>query len=67
MTFRNVKLDLLANVFNIKSPHHQVAKIYTVITRKLWNIKTTLYQYLSVFDVVANQTVLEELIKSLIK
>ena len=29
--------------------------LYTVITRKLWNRKTTLFQYLSVFDVVTKQ------------
>ena len=31
---------------------------YTVITRKLWNRKTTLHQYLSVFYVVSRQIVL---------
>ena len=41
--------------------------LYTVITRKLWNRKTTLFQYLSVFDVVTKQKVLLDTIKSLIK
>ena len=32
----------------------------TVITRKQWNRKTTLQQYLSVFDGVTKQTVLPD-------
>ena len=32
----------------------------TVITRKLWNSKTTLYQFFRVFDVVTKQIVLLE-------
>ena len=32
--------------------------LYTVITRKQWNRKTTLYQYLSAFEVVTKQIVL---------
>ena len=45
----------------------KVCTLSTLITRKLWNRKTTLYQHLRVFEVVAKQIVLEELIKSLVK
>ena len=39
----------------------------TVMTKKLWNRKTTLKQYWSALDVVIRQIALLEVIKSLIK
>ena len=38
----------------------QNLELSTVITRKQWNRKTTLWQYLSVFDGVTKQIVLPD-------
>ena len=54
-----INTSLIAiNGFSLDSKNLNCNMTITMITRKQWNRKTTLQQYLGVFDVVANKKVL---------